>query len=499
MLTMKSKWLFILLIVSLIVSIAPQIALAESPGPGPRLNASGLPATYNISVSPTSGPSNTSVTVSSNNAPRSSPINIIVGTTSGTDGWLVATSTSDNLGRFKVTFRIGAANTLTAGDQYGVWAISNPGTSNKASSNVVVYSTAFDLNITPTSGLLRTVVTVTGSSAPANSTVTIFVGDKLGGQGVAAKSLKADRNGYFKTTITIGDVGNPQPGTDIGIFAQAGSSGSSIVPSTVEVFHVSKSTVLPSFTQLSPGPYNTLSPGWQVLGATVRSDSKITSVVLILNGEQQSIAAFDPATKVVVAYSKYLYAGSYVLTMAATDKDGDAFIAQWDFVVGTQGESQWFMPGAAAKPDNFNATMKSLVEAYRYHLYGQSWDGARHAELPSHFSNITNGSPLKTWARADGTLDQAYTEATLRSLVEAFRWHLFGISWQASGTPGMVTHATTFTGPQSIDPWFDASGKPIRGNVEATMESLVQAMRWHFWGYSWDGGNHPNIPSHAGA
>jgi len=36
------------------------------------------------------------------NAPRSSPINIIVGTTSGTDGWLVATSTSDNLGRFKV-------------------------------------------------------------------------------------------------------------------------------------------------------------------------------------------------------------------------------------------------------------------------------------------------------------------------------------------------------------------------------------------------------------
>ncbi|GBD17473.1 hypothetical protein HRbin26_02394 [bacterium HR26] len=87
---------------------------------------------------------------------------------------------------------------------------------------------------------------------------------------------------------------------------------------------------------------------------------------------------------------------------------------------------------------------------------------------------------------------------SLKALVEAFRWHFYGQSWDGRPHPELPTHATVVTGPQPIDPWFTADGRPIPQNISATLRSLVEAFRWHFWAYSWDGQQHStDIPTHA--
>jgi glutamyl endopeptidase len=86
----------------------------------------------------------------------------------------------------------------------------------------------------------------------------------------------------------------------------------------------------------------------------------------------------------------------------------------------------------------------------------------------------------------------------MRSLVEAFRWHFWGRSWDGSRQPDMPTHARYVQGVQSISPWFEADGTPRQASIEATLRSLVEAFRWHFWGYSWDGGHHMHsMPTHG--
>jgi N-acetylmuramoyl-L-alanine amidase len=253
------------------------------------------------------------------------------------------------------------------------------------------------------------------------------------------------------------------------------------------------------FTNLSPAPSTTVAPGPVNIGATVQSSANIVSVGLQLSGVGTILTlGSQPSSTVGVYKTVNLGPGSYTITMTAVDNAGGTFTSQWDFTVGSGGESQWFTADGTVKPATFNATMQSLVQAFRYHLFGQSWDGQPHPELTTHVATITTGAPVQAWASPDGGLDSAYTTSTLQSLVEAFRWHLFGISWQAGTNPDMVTHAFDFTGPQPIQPWFDSAGRPNRVNIEATLNSLVQAMRWHFWGYSWDGSVHADIPNHAG-
>ncbi|MDI3340023.1 MAG: hypothetical protein QJR03_05780 [Sphaerobacter sp.] len=254
----------------------------------------------------------------------------------------------------------------------------------------------------------------------------------------------------------------------------------------------------PVFDQLTPAPFSRSAPGSVTIGVDVHSDSPIRSVTLTLNGQNLP----EPPITVVgnsatARATRSLAAGVYSVTATATDADGDRYTAQWDFVVGAAGESQWFTASGAPKPDQINATLRSLVEAFRWHLLGQSWDGAAHPEIPTHGTTVTQAPAVGTWVTRDG-FDQAATEATLRSLVESFRWHFWGVSWDGGDHADVPTHATQILPQQGIDPWFDEDGKPIRANIEATLRSLVEAFRWHFWGVSWDGQHHESdMPTHG--
>ena len=95
--------------------------------------------------------------------------------------------------------------------------------------------------------------------------------------------------------------------------------------------------------------------------------------------------------------------------------------------------------------------------------------------------------------------DYESVAATLKSLVEAFRWHFWGQSWQGAGDPPNVpTHATEFVDAEPLSPWFEEDGTPIRSQIEGTLRSLVEAFRWHFWGVTWDGQRHEHeMPTHA--
>lgn len=483
MMATKSKWIVALLLVGLLASLAPP----------PPAAAAG----FGISISPKSGPNRTTVAVSSSNAPAYAPINIVVGKKDGTGGQLVATTTSDSRGRFQMSFVLGRTTAYDSGSLIGVWAVANPGTGSRSTSNIAVFTVSFGLAISPNSGPVKTRVTVSSSDAPAGSRITVFVGSADGGSGTAVSTVRADSHGDFQTSFTIGDVGALQPGTDVGIFARA-EVDSRTVPSVVKVFRLIRTVRRPGFTSLTPGQSTTVGAGWRQFGATISSDANITEIILYINGERVTPSLnWQAGNKVTALASKDLSPGGYTVTMQAKDADGDNSFAQWDFTVGAAGESQWFASNGAVKSASFNATVRSLVEAYRYHLYGQSWDGGRHNELPTHIATLTNAAPLRTWSPQDGSFDQQYTTSTLRSLVEAFRWHLYGMTWEPGSRPAMVTHASGLRGPDPIQPWFDSSGRPFKGNMEATLTSLVQAMRWHFWGYTWDGSRHPDIPTHA--
>lgn len=478
------KCMVVFLVIAILISLSPASSVSAE--------------TFTVTVSPDHGPLGTTVTVSSNNAPPSSPINIVIGNTDGTSGMVVASTTSGGAGRFSRSFVLRRDLGLTPGTLKGIWAVANAGTASQSISNVVVFAIDFSITVTPTSGPRGTTVTVSGTNAPPNANITVFVGNVDGTSAVTVATARSGGRGVFATTFVLGNVGTVVPNSTVGIFARATFGGPRTIPSNIVVFTVTAGAPI-TFTNLQPGPWATVSPGLRTLGARVTSGGNITGVTLQLSGVGTVLSLGSQATTQVDAFtSRDLGPGSYTLTMQATDSLGRQFTAQWDFTVGSSGESQWFTPGGAVKAANFNATTRSLVEAFRYHLFGQSWDDSvPHPEMPTHASTITAAEPLRVWAPQNGSFDQQYTTATLKSLVEAFRWHLFGVSWQTAGTPAMVTHATTFTGPQPIQPWFDSAGNPIRSNMEATLISLVQAMRWHFFGFTWDGAHHNDIPTHA--
>ncbi len=254
---------------------------------------------------------------------------------------------------------------------------------------------------------------------------------------------------------------------------------------------------VPAFTSLTPAPFTTIAPGQTTIGATVESDTPPSEVDLLLDGQPVApITIGRGGPKFTVTAPANISAGVHTLTIIAYDADRDRFQAQWDVVAGSPGDTEWFLANGKVRTDQFNATVRSLVEAFRWHLYGQSWDGATHTDLPTHVGLSGTGAPLGTWA-SNGEIDQAATTATLRSLVEAFRWHFWGISWDGNAHLEVPTHSSQVLPPQPIDPWFTASGQPIPANINATLRSLVESFRWHFWGYSWDGQHHPEMPTHA--
>ncbi len=256
---------------------------------------------------------------------------------------------------------------------------------------------------------------------------------------------------------------------------------------------------LPTFSNLSPAPFSTVAPGKGLVAAEVTGTSVITDVTMQIDGTSISPTLSGAGSKDVVASStQTLVAGTHTVTMTATDGNGHEFMTQWDVIVSSYtGDNEWFYANGAPKTDQINATMKSLVQAFRYHLFGQSWDGQPHPEMPTHASSITQAAALSNWV-TNGTFDEAATNATLTSLVQAFRWHFWGISWDGSAHPEMPTHASVVLPPQSISAWFNADGTPIPSAISATLQSLVQAFRWHFWGYSWDGQHHfTDMPTHA--
>lgn len=256
---------------------------------------------------------------------------------------------------------------------------------------------------------------------------------------------------------------------------------------------------VPVFTSLAPAPFTTVLPGTVTLTASVQSDTAITAVTMKVGSLSLGVAlsGLDPEDQTATA-TAVLPAGVYTATATATNAGGYSFTAQWDFVVSSNlGDTEWFTAGGAPKAAPINATITSLVQAFRWHLWAESWDGQAHPDMPTHGTVVTQAAPLGTWVNGT-TFDEAATDATLTSLVQAFRWHFWGISWDGKAHPEMPTHASVVLSPQSISPWFNADGTPIRTNVEATLRSLVEAFRWHFWGYSWDGKQHfADMPTHA--
>ncbi len=253
----------------------------------------------------------------------------------------------------------------------------------------------------------------------------------------------------------------------------------------------------PYFDSLTPAPFSTVATGPVLIGAHAYSDAALSDVTLSLKG--MKIQEIGSASEQLLAISqqRVLAAGVYTATVVATDANGKMFQAQWDFVVSDNAqETEWFNGNGTPKADQINSTIRSLVEAFRWHLYGLSWDGSDHPDLPSHVGFTGTGGPLTSWVTGT-TFDETNTNATLRSLVEAFRWHFWGISWDGSDHPDIPTHADSVQPAESIDPWFTASGDPIPANISATLRSLVESFRWHFWGYSWDGAHHPDMPTHA--
>ena len=258
---------------------------------------------------------------------------------------------------------------------------------------------------------------------------------------------------------------------------------------------------LPTFNGLSPAPFSTVAPGSVTISSLVSSDDPISSVAVTVNGQDVTptfTGTLATDKTVTASVSQSLGAGTYTVIMTATDSNGDTFSSQWDFVVSSnQGDNEWFYADGTPKTDQINATMTSLVQAFRWHLFGQTWDGQDHPEIPTHASTVTNAAALSNWVNGT-TFDENATNATLTSLVQAFRWHFWGVSWDGSAHPEMPTHASVVLPPQSISAWFNADGTPIPDNISATLQSLVQAFRWHFWGNSWDGQHHfTDMPTHA--
>jgi len=249
---------------------------------------------------------------------------------------------------------------------------------------------------------------------------------------------------------------------------------------------------VPVFAVLEPARYGRVNPGLVAVRAVAVSQVPVVEVIVRLAGREFSVQSGELTSSLVLG------PGVYTAEAIARDQNGRTLRVLWDFVVSDDpGESVWFDGGGRPKAQTINATLRALVEAVRWHFYGMSWDGADHsAAIPTHAGTIRPGEPVPVWVTEDG-FDQAAMETALRELVELCRWHLWGISWDGQPHHDVPTHADHVLPPQPVGPWFTPEGEPIRESIEATLRSLNEVFRWHLYGASWDGALHPEVPTHA--
>ncbi len=247
-----------------------------------------------------------------------------------------------------------------------------------------------------------------------------------------------------------------------------------------------------AFTTVEPARWSTVLPGRIRLSVSVASREPLAEVMLrVADQEVRSREA-------TVSLEAWLSPGRYTATAVAHDVAGNQLLTMWDFVVSWDlADGVWFDSRGNPKPETINATARALVEAFRWHLYGMSWDGRDHrGEMPTHASDLLPGQPVPLLVTESG-FDRAATEATLRALVEAFRWHLWGISWDGAPHPEVPTHGSQLLPPEPVGPWFTPDGQPIPEAISATLRSLEEAFRWHLYGATWDGAPRPDMPTHA--
>jgi len=355
----------------------------------------------------------------------------------------------------------------------------------------------------------------------------------------------------------------------------------------------------PILSTLTPKPWTTVSPGKVQIAFSVVSPNPITTVTALL-ATGPTASPSQPLTMQVNGLGTFqaqasampsLQPGLYTVRVTVQDSQGHVRRTTWPFVVSTNiGDSWWFLADGTPRREAIEATLRSLVEAFRWHLYGETWDGQPHADIPTHVSlnagaihfdgfapdryatlppgeiqlavHVTADSPLRdvtlwlngqplspekggpsetslaifttqpltagsyglrataidaaghqltttwsfiisndpgesAWFFGNGTLKAATTTRTLKALVEAFRWHLWGISWDGQAHTELPTHATNVSPAQPLPTWFDSNGQPNQQALSDTLRSLVEVFRWHFWGESWDGQPHPEVPTHA--
>jgi len=248
-----------------------------------------------------------------------------------------------------------------------------------------------------------------------------------------------------------------------------------------------------AFVDVQPARWSTVLPGQVRVGATVVAQQPLAEVVVRVAGQEAR------GTGPTVTLDVQLDPGRYTITALARDTAGNQLLTMWDIVVSWDlGDGVWFDSQGRPKAEAINATTRALVEAFRWHLYGMSWDGRDHrGDMPTHAEHVSPGEPVPVLVTASG-FDQPATEATLRALVEAFRWHLWGISWDGTPHPEVPTHAQSVLPPEAVGPWFTPEGQPIPEAIAATLRSLEEAFRWHLYGASWDGRPHGDMPTHAG-
>ncbi|MCX7624366.1 MAG: trypsin-like peptidase domain-containing protein [Thermomicrobium sp.] len=193
-----------------------------------------------------------------------------------------------------------------------------------------------------------------------------------------------------------------------------------------------------AFTRVEPTRWSTVLPGSVRVAATIAARYPLAELVVRVAGQEAR------STEPSVSLDVWLSPGRYTVTALARDVVGNQLLTMWDIVVSWDlGDGVWFDSRGQPKAEEIEATARALVEAFRWHLYGMSWDGRDHrGDMPTHAERILPGEPVPDLV-TDRGFDRAATEATLRALVEAFRWHLYGASWDGLPHQDMPTHAAS--------------------------------------------------------
>jgi V8-like Glu-specific endopeptidase len=246
------------------------------------------------------------------------------------------------------------------------------------------------------------------------------------------------------------------------------------------------------FVAVEPARYATVLPGRVRVSVQVESERPLRELAV-------RVASYEArSNQPTVSLDAWLDPGNYTIEAVARDTSGRELRTIWDIVVSWDlGDTLWFDSQGRPKAEAVNATVRALVEAFRWHLYGTSWDGRDHrGAMPTHAQAVRPPEPVPVLVNADG-FDREVTEATLRALVEAFRWHLYGISWDGALHSEVPTHAQRLLPPEPVDTWFTPEGQPIPEAITGTLRALQEAFRWHLYGATWDGTPRVDMPTHA--